>query len=85
MNPIERAARAMYETVQPDWDWDDPDAELLRQMYRANARAAIAALHDPSEAMLMAAARLDPGMSPDAAIRGALYWKAMLGAALEQD
>ncbi len=35
---IERAARAMYDTVQPDWDWDTPDAELLRKMYRANTR-----------------------------------------------
>ena len=32
MTMIDRAARAMYATVQPEWRWDDPDAELLRQM-----------------------------------------------------
>jgi hypothetical protein len=48
MTPIERAARAMYDTVQPDWDWEDPDAELLRRMYRENARAALLALRTPS-------------------------------------
>ncbi|WP_313808181.1 hypothetical protein [Sphingobium sp.] len=29
MSTIERAARAMYETVQPKWAWNDPDAELF--------------------------------------------------------
>ncbi|WP_311267839.1 hypothetical protein [Sphingobium sp. WCS2017Hpa-17] len=48
---IERAARAMYDNVQPEWDWDDPDAELLRRMYRDNARAAIRALREPSDAV----------------------------------
>jgi hypothetical protein len=51
MTAIERAARAMYDEVQPDWDWDDPDAELLRRMYRANARAALVALREPVMAM----------------------------------
>lgn len=54
MTMIERAARAMYDTVQPEWDWDDPDAELLRLMYRDNARAAIRALREPDEAVTSA-------------------------------
>lgn len=58
MTAIERAARAMYDEVQPDWDWDDPDAELLRRMYRANARAAIAALREPGIALDTNALRL---------------------------
>jgi hypothetical protein len=51
MTAIERAARAMYDEVQPDWDWSDPDAELLRRLYRANVRAALAALRDPGVGM----------------------------------
>ncbi|WP_235523646.1 hypothetical protein [Sphingobium sp. Leaf26] len=54
MTMIERAARAMYDNVRPDWDWDDPDAELLRRMYRDNARAAIGALREPSDAVTSA-------------------------------
>lgn len=54
MTMIERAARAMYDNVQPEWDWDDPDAELLRRMYRDNARAAIGALRDASDAVTSA-------------------------------
>lgn len=52
MTPIERAARAMYDTVQPEWDWDDPDAGPMRRLYRENARAAILAIREPSPAML---------------------------------
>lgn len=37
----------MYDQVRPDWAWDDPDAELLRRMYRANVRAALIAIRDP--------------------------------------
>ncbi|WIW90949.1 hypothetical protein K3M67_18040 (plasmid) [Sphingobium sp. V4] len=54
MGTIERAARAMYESVQPEWDWDDPDAELLRRMYRDNARAAIGAIREPTDAVVSA-------------------------------
>ncbi|WP_240334326.1 hypothetical protein [Sphingobium estronivorans] len=54
MSTLERAARAMYETVQSEWDWDDPDAELLRRMYRDNARAAIRAIREPTETVVNA-------------------------------
>ena len=56
MTPIERAARAMYDTVRPEWEWDDPDAAPLRRMYRDNAKAALLALKEPSEAMIDAGA-----------------------------
>lgn len=58
MTAIERAARAMYDEVQPDWDWNDPDAELLRRMYRANACAALTALREPGIAMDAASLRV---------------------------
>ncbi|MBB3955705.1 hypothetical protein GGR38_002661 [Novosphingobium sediminicola] len=32
LTPLERAARAMYDNVQPDWDWSDPDAEPMRKI-----------------------------------------------------
>jgi hypothetical protein len=50
--PLERAARAMYDNVQPDWDWHDPDAEPMRKMYRDNARVAFIAVMQPSAAMI---------------------------------
>lgn len=52
LTPLERAARAMYDNVQPDWDWSDPDAEPMRKMYRDNARVALMAIMEPSAAML---------------------------------
>ena len=50
--PLERAARAMYDNVQPDWDWADPDAAPMRKMYRDNARVAFMAVMEPSAAMV---------------------------------
>lgn len=70
MTAIERAARAMYDEVRPEWDWNDPDAELLRRMYRANARAALIALREPGIAMDAAALRL---------------WQAQVDAILSED
>lgn len=52
LTPLERAARAMYDNVQPDWDWSDPDAEPLRTLYRDNARVAFMAVMEPSAAMM---------------------------------
>jgi len=46
MNMIDRAALAMYAAVQPEWSWDDPDAELLRKMYKENVRMAVLAIRD---------------------------------------
>ncbi|MDF0542817.1 hypothetical protein PX699_10730 [Sphingobium sp. H39-3-25] len=86
MTPIERAARAMYDTVQPDWDWDDPDAELLRRMYRENARAALFALRTPSKQQCVI------GLEASTAHGGAALhdqgieaiWTAMVDAALAE-
>ena len=50
-NARERAARAMYANIAPDWDWDDPDAEPMRRMYRDNARVVLATIRDPDLSM----------------------------------
>lgn len=71
--PLERAARAMYDTVQPEWDWNDPDAEPLRTMYRQNARAAFTALMEPCPTMI--------GPHPEGAARRAV-WQEMVAAIL---
>ena len=52
LTPLERAARAMYDNVGPDWDWNDPDAEPMRRMYRDNARVAFMAVMESSAAMI---------------------------------
>lgn len=90
MTLIERAARAMYDTVQPEWEWDDPDAGPLRKMYRDNARAAIMALQEPSEEMIDAGADIVRSVEKaesDIAIRDDTksIWSMMIGAALEED
>lgn len=82
MTPIERAARAMYDTVAPDWDWDDPDAELLRRMYRANARAALLSLREPTDAMCDAGGS---HVEQTGRITVDSVWTVMMDAALEQD
>ncbi|WP_336960136.1 hypothetical protein [Sphingobium aquiterrae] len=87
MTPIERAARAMYDTVQPDWDWDDPDAELLRRMYRENARAALLAIRSPSPDQCRigheaSAAQSPAGVSAHESVEA--IWTAMVDAAMAQ-
>lgn len=62
LTPLERAARAMYDNVQPDWDWSDPDAEPMRKLYRDNVRVAFMAVMEPSAAMIgKGNARLEGG------------------------
>ena len=87
--PIERAAKAMYDVVQPDWEWDDPDAELLRRMYRENALAAIAALREPDEFMIQAGAEIARHIGPDESDDAFLHdaaniWRLMVDAALAE-
>ena len=75
--PLERAARAMYDHVQPDWDWSDPDAELLRRLYRDNARVAFKAAMEPSAAMIgRGEGKLASGSS-------LAVWQAMVAALLQ--
>lgn len=65
--PIERAARAMYDIIKPDWDWNDPAAGSLRQIYRQAAKAVLAALREPAEKAIEAGMEVvknvHPGMS----------------------
>ncbi|MES1984045.1 MAG: hypothetical protein V4461_03725 [Pseudomonadota bacterium] len=82
MTPIERAARAMYDAVLPEWSWDDPDAELLRKMYRANARAALLSLRDPTDAMCEAGG---DHVTQGERITVDALWTVMMDAALDED
>lgn len=80
----------MYDTVKPDWEWDDPDAESLRRMYRANAKAALLALKEPSEAMIDAGADIVGSVNKDEsdfAIRDDTksVWNMMIDAAVSED
>lgn len=89
MTPIERAAKAMYDAVQPEWAWDDPDAELLRRMYRENARAALASLREPDDLMIQAGAEIVRHISPDESSDAFLndagnVWRLMVDAALAE-
>jgi len=89
MTPIERAAKAMYDSVQPEWDWNDPDAELLRRMYRENARVALVALREPDDLMIRAGAEIarhvGPDESDDAFLNDAAdTWRLMIDAALNR-
>ncbi|HEX7852482.1 MAG TPA: hypothetical protein VF503_02185 [Sphingobium sp.] len=89
MKPIERAAKAMYDAVQPDWDWKDPDAELLRRIYRESARAVIAALREPDELMIQAGAEIVRHIGPDESDEAFLNdaantWRLMVDAALAE-
>ena len=77
VTPLERAARAMYDTIAPDWDWHDPDAAPMRQMYRDNARAAFRAILEPSAAML----RKGEGKMAQADCLA--VWQAMVAAMLQ--
>lgn len=87
MTPIERAARAMHASAQPEWPWDDPDCEPLRKIYRDAARAMILSLHEPTEAMREAGAEVVRGTNPaesDEAFQSdaANVWRFMIEAAL---
>ena len=75
--PLERAARAMYANIQPDWDWDDPDAEPLRKMYRDNARIAFIAIMEPSAAMI------SKGNNQLESLSCLAVWQAMVAAMLQ--
>ena len=77
--PLDRAARAMYDNVQPDWDWNDPDAEPLRKMYRDNARVAFIAVMEPSAAMI------SKGDSKLESAGCLAVWQAMVAAMLQGD
>jgi hypothetical protein len=77
VTPLERAARAMYDTIQPDWDWSDPDAAPMRKMYWDNARAAFVAVLEPSAAMIR------KGQSKLESADCLAVWQAMVAAMLQ--
>jgi len=79
----------MYDAVQPDWDWHDPEAELLRRMYRDNARAAIAAIREPDDFMAQAGAEIVRYIGQDESDEAYLNdaantWRLMIDAALAE-
>jgi len=67
----------MYDNVQPDWDWSDPDAEPLRKMYRDNVRSAFMAVMEPSAAMV---SKGDSKLKGDGCV---VVWQAMVAAMLQ--
>lgn len=77
LSPLERAARAMYNNVQPDWDWNDPDGEPMRKLYRDNARVALMTVMEPSAAMI---ARGDSKLAGGSS---QTVWQAMVAALLQ--
>ena len=62
--------------------FSDPDAELLRRMYRANARAALSALREASAAMIATGAD-HVAAAQDLSVDR--LWAVMLDAALAED
>ena len=75
---IERVARAMF-ACDHDEPWEQGE-DLTRRIYLNNARAAIEAMREPSDAMLQAATMEVPTWDDAASKR---KWQAMITAALE--
>lgn len=65
MTLIETAARAIYDAVRPEWDWEDPDAAPLRQFYRRAAQSVVEAIREPSETMLASGADIVATVTQD--------------------
>lgn len=63
MTPIERAAKAFHDAsremggTSTQWDWDDPEYRHVRAAHTRLMAKALEALHEPSEAMLVAGAQ----------------------------
>lgn len=81
MSMIEVVARVLCKEngTDPDEMWgSDEDREPNWRLYAADARAAIAALRVPSEAMVTAGEDDDHSVDPEAT------WRAMIDAALAE-
>jgi hypothetical protein len=78
---VERVARALHEAHKPwcDYTYDFEHPMASREVYEALARAAIAAMREPTEGMIEA--RSVPGVLERSDIR--LVWMAMVDAALK--
>ncbi len=94
MSIIERAARATFEAVQADGGgftepWDAPSMERVRATYRKAVAATIAAIREPSEAMIKAGNGSKP-YNLTGYCEGTIHpvvqraWPAMIDAALEE-
>lgn len=92
-NMIERAARGAYDmmmsrlpaelAIHGPFRWDN-ESEALREDWRASVRAAIAAMREPTEAMVDAAADIDINGEYRLGERlAAEVWRAMNHAALK--
>jgi hypothetical protein len=71
---VERAALGIYGATE----WRPETAEIIRNACRRNARAAIAAMRDPSEAMIREG--FCTGPDDDAVV----VWRTMIDAALKE-
>ena len=91
MRMIERAAKAAYLDINPDWpglEWENL-APSERRGYEGSMRAAVKAMMEPSEAMLQAAQkaqRWSPDLGPDiGAGQDVAKWRVMLRAILDEE
>lgn len=87
MTMIDRVARAMFEaTNEHDETWDT-EAQEIKTTYLIMARAAIEAMREPTDTMVMAAEWAEPEYREDDTDMGATYkaeWRAMIDAALNE-
>lgn len=87
MSKVEEVARAIYETepyqisMQSEMPWADVH-ESQKEGFRVKARAAIAAMREPSEAMLFAYGTTSMGPDDDALAKS--VWHPMIDAALKE-
>ena len=82
---IERAARALLASQEPSLLWDDL-MEFDQEAYKAEARAVITAIRQPSEAMIEAGLAECSADWRESVCREFLpdIWKAMIDAALAE-
>jgi hypothetical protein len=79
MKLVEKVARAMYETNQFVRGWDHPKtAAMWHEIYRRKAIAALKAMREPTEAMVVA------GVHHDNMGDMAGRWQAMIDAAISE-
>ena len=85
MNFVELVARKLREITISNGGKDRGMGEEGWRDYVDNARTLIAAIREPTEEMLGAAAALDIDVDRDAQIGGNDYWQAMISAALQEE
>jgi hypothetical protein len=78
---IERAARALLARQEPSLLWDDL-MEFDQEAYKADARAVLTAIQEPSEAMIGACDYVAGTACPKNFLK--IRWQAMIDAALAE-